>query len=61
MTKNILESWTFWYGFAQMLLGGLGLVSGLMDHTQALTLVITGIGTIGFRLKTTTPINVSQN
>lgn len=54
--KSLIESWTFWFGLAQLFLGGIGLISGLMDSTAAFALITTGIGTIGFRLKTNGPI-----
>ena len=54
--KSLIESWTFWFGAAQILLGGIGLLSGLMDQSAAFALLTTGVGTIGFRLKTTQPI-----
>lgn len=56
MSKSIFKSWTIWFGLAQLLLGGIGWISGLMDHGEALTLITTGAGTIGLRFKTTTPI-----
>lgn len=49
---------TFWFGALQMLLGGLGLVSGLMEQGQAITLITTGVGTIGLRLKTDGPVTL---
>lgn len=55
-TKSLVTSWTFWFGIAQVALGAIGYVSGLMDPSTASALVLTGIGTIGFRLKTTQPI-----
>lgn len=54
--KSLVTSWTFWFGALQIALGAVGYVSGLMDHSTALTLMGTGIGTIGFRFKTTAPI-----
>lgn len=49
---------TFWFGALQMLLGGLGLVSGLMEQGQAITLITTGVGTISLRLKTDGPVTL---
>lgn len=55
-TKALVASWTFWFGFLQILLGIVGLFSGLMDHQTAFTLIVTGLGSIGFRLNTSAPI-----
>lgn len=57
-TKSIFTSTTFWFGALQLLLGGLGLVSGLMEQNQAMTLIMTGVGTIGLRLKTESPVTL---
>lgn len=54
--KNIFASWTIWYGLLQLSLGAVGYVSGLMDHSASVSLMLTGLGTIGFRLKTSQPI-----
>lgn len=56
MLKSILSSWTVWFGIFQVLSGVFGLLSHQMDSAQAQTLIVTGIGTIGFRFKTTEPI-----
>ena len=55
-TKSIFSSWTIWFGLAQLALGIIGWISGLMENTEALTLITTGIRTIGFRFKTKEPI-----
>lgn len=55
-TKNIFASWTIWFGLLQLALGGVGYISGLMSPTEALTLITTGAGTVGFRFKTSLPI-----
>lgn len=55
-TKSLFASWTFWFGFLQIVLGVVGYLSGLMEHMQAVTLIGTGIASIGLRLKTTQPI-----
>lgn len=55
-TKALLASWTFWFGFLQIALGAVGLASGIMDHQSSFTLILTGLGSIGFRIKTTQPI-----
>ncbi len=49
---------TFWFGALQVLLGGLGLMSKLMDEGQAFTLITTGITTVGLRLKTDGPVTL---
>lgn len=56
MTKSIFASWTIWFGILQIALGGVGLISGLMEQAEAFTLMITGLGTVGFRFKTTQPL-----
>jgi len=56
MKKSVFASWTIWFGILQLLLGGVGWISGLMGQGEALTLITTGLGTIGFRFKTTQPI-----
>jgi hypothetical protein len=61
MTKSIFASWTFWFGVAQIVVAGLGFLSGNMGQSQALTLAVTGFGTIGFRIKTTQPVSISGN
>lgn len=58
ITKSLFSSWTFWFGVAQIVLAGLGFLSGQMDQTSALTLATTGIGTIGLRYKTTQPVSI---
>jgi Na+/phosphate symporter len=55
-TKSIFRSWTIWFGILQLLLGTVGLVSGLMQSSEALTLITTGLGTVGLRFKTAQPI-----
>lgn len=54
--KALIGSWTFWFGATQILLGGIGFFSGLMTHVEAYTLITTGVGSIGLRLKTSQPI-----
>ncbi len=55
-SKTLITSWTFWFGLLQIALAIVGWVSGLMDQQAALALFGTGIGTVGFRLKTSQPI-----
>lgn len=39
-----------------MALGIIGLLSGQMSAPEALTLITTGLGTVGLRFKTTGPV-----
>lgn len=59
-TKNIFSSWTIWFGILQLALAGVGLVSGMMDISEAGTLAVTGLGTIGLRFKTTTALGTGN-
>lgn len=59
MIKPFYKSWTFWFGLAQVLYGGAGYLSGQLNPQEATTLVITGLGTIGFRFKTTSSISLN--
>lgn len=54
--KALVSSWTFWFGLLQILLGVVGLISGLLDQTASWALISTGVTSIGLRLKTTAPI-----
>jgi len=54
--KSALTSWTVWFGIFQIGTGVFGLLSHQMDSAQAQTLIVTGMGTIGLRFKTTSPI-----
>lgn len=56
MTKNIFKSWTIWFGILQILLGTVGLLSGLMSSAEAMGFITTGCTTIGLRFKTTQSI-----
>lgn len=56
MTKNIFKSWTIWFGILQILLGTVGLLSGLMSSAEAMGFITTGCSTIGLRFKTTQSI-----
>ena len=56
MKKSIFASWTIWFGIAQILYGIIGGLSGNLDSSTAFTLITTGLGTIGLRFKTSTPI-----
>lgn len=59
MPKSIFASWTFWFGFLQIALGVVGLLSGLMDQAASFSLIVTGVGSIGFRIKTTQPVTLT--
>jgi hypothetical protein len=54
--KGLLQSKTFWFGFLQVVLGVYALITGQMDSQAAFSLIVTGFGTIGLRLKTTMPV-----
>jgi len=56
MKKSVLASWTIWFGALQVLLGAVGMFSGLMDPAESITLLTTGLATIGLRVKTSQPI-----
>lgn len=58
MPKNIFTSWTFYFGLLQIALGVVGSISGLADNGESWTLVITGLASIGFRLKTNGPVTI---
>lgn len=58
-TKSIFSSSTFYFGALQILLGVLGLITGKMDSTAAISLITTGVGTIGLRFKTDTPVSLT--
>lgn len=59
-SKNILVSWTFWFGAAQILLGIIGFLSGMMGQVESGSLIVTGVTAIGLRVKTTQPVTVTQ-
>lgn len=54
--KSLVESGTFWFGLAQIIFGAVGLITQKLEYQTAATLIMTGLGTIGFRLKTSAPI-----
>lgn len=54
--KALIQSTTFWFGIAQIALGIFGYVSGVIDASTSSALVLSGFGTIGFRLGVTQPI-----
>lgn len=55
-SKPLLYSWSFWFGLLQILLGGVGFLSGKMGQAEALGLLGLGVTNIGLRAKTTQPI-----
>ena len=59
--KNLFTSWTIWFGIAQIFLGVVGLLSGLAGQAESFTLIVTGLGTVGFRFKTTTPVTLGRS
>lgn len=58
-TKSIFHSSTFYFGLLQIALALVGLFTGHMGSTEALTLISTGFSTIGLRIKTDTPVSLS--
>jgi len=54
--KNIFKSWTIWFGLLQILLGGVGMMSGLMGSSESLGLITLGMTTVGLRVKTDKPV-----
>lgn len=55
-SKNWLDSKTVWFGIAQVVFGLVGVLMGWIDNQTSMSLITTGIGTIGFRAVTTMPI-----
>lgn len=60
MVKNFLTSKTIWFGIAQVVFSGVGYFTGWMPADTATALFITGMGTLGLRFKTSTPITLSS-
>lgn len=58
-TKFILSSWTFWFGVAQIAVGVFGALSKNLDQQAAYAMIVTGLGTIGFRFKTEGPVSLT--
>lgn len=54
--KSLIESKTFWFGIAQIAFGVAGLVFNFIDNAEGVSLILTGLGSIGFRLGTSKPI-----
>lgn len=54
--KNIFTSKTIWFGIAQVVFAGVGYFTGWIDNSTVYTLFVTGLGSIGLRLKTSQPI-----
>lgn len=57
--KHWLFSKTIWFGAAQILFGIVAMVTGWTDSQTATALILTGLGTIGFRINTSTAITTS--
>ncbi len=57
MTKTFFQSKTMWFGTGQLFFGVIGLLTGWMDSQTATALILTGFGTIGFRMTTTAPVS----
>jgi len=55
--KSPLKSWTLWFGVLQIAYGAVGLWFDLIDPQAGMTLIFTGMGTVGLRIKTTQPIS----
>lgn len=53
----MIQSKTFWFGLAQMGFGVIGLMTGWIDSQLATGLIMTGMGTIGFRSATSAPVS----
>lgn len=56
MKKSIFASWTMWFSILQILLGGVGMMSGLMSGTESMALIMLGMTGIGLRVKTSQPV-----
>lgn len=54
--KKLSHSKTFWFGLFQIVFGIVGLFCHFIDSEAAMSLIVTGFGTIGFRLNVTQPI-----
>jgi hypothetical protein len=55
-TKALIASSTFWFGLVQIIMGVAGFFTGILDQQLSMGLIVTGLGTIGFRLPTKTAI-----
>lgn len=54
--KALIDSKTFWFGALQVIFGLVGGYFKFIDEQTAMSLVVTGIGTITLRAQTSTPI-----
>lgn len=54
--KSFFSSKTIWFGIGQIAFGAIGMLIGQLDHQTAYSLIVTGLGTIGFRLTTSQQI-----
>lgn len=55
--KTFFESKTVWFGILQICFGCVGMLAGFLDSQTGTGLIMTGLGTIGLRLKTSQPIS----
>lgn len=56
MPKALTQSSQFYFGVAQIIFAIVGQHFAFLDIQTAMALVLSGFGTIGFRLNTTQPI-----
>lgn len=61
MIKSFILSKTVWFGILQVAFAAVGYFTGWLDQTTALSLFVTGCGTIGIRFKTSSPISLTGN
>lgn len=54
--KTFFSSKTIWFGIFQTLFGLTGLAFGFIDKDMAMSLIVTGVGSVALRLKTSQPI-----
>jgi hypothetical protein len=56
-SKHWMFSKTILFGAAQLVFGLIGMVTGWIDSQTAMTLLMTGLATVGLRFGTTQPIS----
>ncbi|MDE2102084.1 MAG: hypothetical protein KGL39_32865 [Patescibacteria group bacterium] len=54
--KAFFSSKTMWFGMAQIAFATIGYYTGGLDPQAAFSLLVTGLGTMGFRAVTTQPV-----